>query len=75
MALVPRDKLWACPSLIVPAAAFITYQLYRITAVRFSWGLTALTVFDIALVWLTWREYQARRTRRHPVKTPAGASG
>lgn len=71
MALVPRDKLWACPSLIVPAAAFITYQLYRITAVQFSVGLTLLTMFDAVLAWLTWREYQARRTRRHPVKPPS----
>ena len=40
--------------------AFIIYQIYRITAVHFSWGLTALTIFDAALVWLTWREYQVQ---------------
>ena len=59
--LVLRDKLWAYPWLIGLLLAFIAYQLYQITAVRFSGGLTALTVFDAALVWLTWREYRARR--------------
>jgi len=72
VALVLRDKLWAYPWLIALLLAFIGYQLYRITAVHFSAGLTALTIFDAVLVWLTWREYQARRTRRHPVKTPRG---
>ena len=70
---VLRDKLWAYPWLIALLLAFIAYQLYRITAVHFSAGLTALTVFDAVLVWLTWREYQARRTRRHPVRAPEGA--
>ncbi len=72
VALVLREKLWAYPWLIALLLAFIAYQLYRITAVHFSIGLTLLTIFDAVLVWLTWREYQARRTRRHPVKTPAG---
>jgi len=66
VALVLRDKLWAYPWLIALLLAFIGYQLYRITAVRFSAGLTALTVFDIALVWLTWREYRSKRVPRHP---------
>ena len=64
VALVLRHKLWAYPWLIVLLLAFIGYQLYRITAVHFSWGLTALTIFDVALVWLTWREYRARRAQR-----------
>lgn len=59
--LVLRGKLWAYPWMIALLVAFIAYQLYRITAVHFSAGLTALTVFDAALVWLTWREYQSRR--------------
>jgi uncharacterized membrane protein len=70
VALVLRDKLWAYPWLIALLLAFIAYQLYRITAVHFSIGLTLLTIFDAVLVWLTWREYQAKRTRRRPDKTP-----
>ena len=74
VALVLRDKLWAYPWLIVLLLAFIAYQLYRITAVHFSIGLTALTIFDAVLVWLTWREYQAKRAHRHRAGTAAGAS-
>jgi uncharacterized membrane protein len=59
VALVLRDKLWAYPWLIGLLPAFIAYQLYQIIAVHFSVGLTALTIFDAALVWLTWREYRA----------------
>ena len=61
VALVLKDKLWAYPWLIGLLLAFMAYQLYRITAVHFSIGLTLLTVFDAFLVWLTWREYRAKR--------------
>jgi uncharacterized membrane protein len=63
VALVLRNKLWAYPWLIVLLGLFIAYQLYVIIFVKFSWGLTALTAFDLLLVWLTWREYQAQRAR------------
>jgi uncharacterized membrane protein len=75
VALVLRDKLWAYPWLIVLLLAFIGYQLYRITLVHFSIGLTLLTIFDAFLVWLTWREYRAKRDMRHPVMAPAGGQG
>jgi uncharacterized membrane protein len=65
VALVLREKLWAYPWLIALLLAFIAYQIYRITAVNFSAGLTALTVFDAALAWLTWREYRSRRALRN----------
>jgi uncharacterized membrane protein len=71
VALVLKDKLWAYPWLIALLLAFIGYQLYQIIAVHFSAGLTALTVFDAALVWLTWREYQSKRARGHPARAPA----
>jgi uncharacterized membrane protein len=61
VALVLRNKLWAYPWLIGLLLAFIVYQLYRITVVHFSAGLTALTIFDAFLVWLTWREYRSKR--------------
>jgi uncharacterized membrane protein len=64
VALVLRDKLWAYPWLIVLLLAFIAYQIYRIAWVHFSVGLAALTVFDAALVWLTWREYRSKRAHR-----------
>ena len=62
--LVLRNRLWAYPWLIALLLAFIGYQLYRIT-VQISFGLIALTIFDALLVWLTWREYRAKRARLH----------
>jgi uncharacterized membrane protein len=70
VALVLKDKLWAYPWLIGLLLAFIGYQLYQITAVHFSAGLTLLTIFDAILVWLTWREYRAKRGRVHPARAP-----
>lgn len=60
-----RDKLWAYPWLIVFLILFTGYQIYRI-ALQVSPGLIALTVFDIFMLWLTWREYQRHRDRRAP---------
>jgi len=57
VALVLRGKLWA----------------YPITAVHFSAGLTALTVFDALLVWLTWREYRSKRGMAKQDKAPVAA--
>ena len=57
------DRLWAYPWLIAFLLAFIVYQLYRLV-LHPTAGLTGLTVFDSVLVWLTWREYRARRGRR-----------
>jgi len=73
VALVLKDKLWAYPWLIGLLLAFIAYQLYEITAVHFSIGLTLLTIFDAILVWLTWREYRAKRAHQHQARAPAAA--
>ena len=74
VALVLKDKLWAYPWLIGLLLAFIAYQLYRITAVHFSIGLTLLTVFDAFLVWLTWREYRSKRTQQRASAAVAAPS-
>jgi uncharacterized membrane protein len=75
VALVLRNKLWAYPWLIGLLLAFIAYQLYQITAVHFSAGLTALTVFDAALVWLTWREYRSKRAAANQAKPRPAVPG
>jgi uncharacterized membrane protein len=57
------NKLWAYPWMITVLILFIGYQLYRI-ALQPTVGMVALTVFDLVIVVLTWREYrQQRRTR------------
>jgi uncharacterized membrane protein len=57
---VLREQLWAYPGMIALIGAFIAYQLYRL-AIRVTVGLSLLTVFDAFVVWLTWREYKAKR--------------
>ena len=56
-----RDQLWAYPAMIALLGAFIGYQLYRIVLDP-TIPLTMLTLFDAFVVWLTWREYQAKRS-------------
>jgi uncharacterized membrane protein len=64
VAALLRNQLWAYPWMILFLLAFIGYQLYRLTFAP-SIGLIGLTVFDAAVTWLTWREYQRqRRVRR-----------
>lgn len=60
---VLRDRLWAYPWLIGFLVAFIGWQGYELV-VHFSWGLAALTAFDILIVALTVREYRMRRRER-----------
>lgn len=60
------NKLWAYPWMIVVLLIFIAYQLYRIL-LNPTAGLIGLTVFDIVIVALTWREYhEQRRAHRAP---------
>jgi uncharacterized membrane protein len=66
------NKLWAYPWMIVVLLLFITYQLYRIV-LNPTAGLIGLTIFDIVIVALTWREYQQQRRRRHAEPTAASA--
>ena len=65
------DKVWAYPPMIVVLLGFIGYQLYRIVLGQ-SVALIALTVFDILIVALTWREYRRHRQTKEPSKEPPG---
>jgi uncharacterized membrane protein len=64
------NKLWAYPWMIVVLLLFIGYQLYRIS-IDPTAGLIALTIFDVVIVLLTWREYWVQRRRR---KDQAGST-
>ena len=61
---VLKNKLWAYPAIIVFLLIFIVYQAYRVV-LDHGLGMTALTIFDIFIVWLTWREYQQQRLKLH----------
>jgi uncharacterized membrane protein len=53
---VLRGYRWAYPTAIGVLGAFIAYQLYRLSY-AYSLGLLLITLFDIVIVGLTWREY------------------
>lgn len=52
-----RRIAWAYPVAIVVQLLFIAYQLYRYTFAP-SWGLIALSVFDVIVIGLIWQEYR-----------------
>jgi len=58
-----RNQVWAYPWMIGFLLIFIIYQLYRI-ALSPTFGLSALTIFDSAIVWLTWREWRKQTVDR-----------
>ena len=57
------NKIWAYPWMIAFLVIFIVYQLYRMTF-ALSIGLVGLTIFDIVVVWLTYREYRKQQEIR-----------
>ncbi len=63
VAALLRDQIWAYPWMIVFLIVFIVYQVYRMTF-AFSIGLLGLTIFDLVVVWLTYREYGKQRAAR-----------
>src|SRR5713101_994337 len=65
VAALLRDQIWAYPWMTAFLIVFIVYQIYRLTF-AFSIGLVALTVFDLVVVWLTYREYGKQRASRSP---------
>jgi uncharacterized membrane protein len=67
-----RNKLWAYPLTIVVLSGFGVYQLYRI-ALHVSFGMVALTVFDLVIIALTIREYKRQREARRNPPEAAGA--
>ena len=52
-----KNKSWAYPWSIAVLSIFIAYQLYRFTHTHSFW-LIALSVFDVVVLYLIWREYR-----------------
>lgn len=61
------DRLWAYPLTILVFGAFGAYQMYRFTHTH-SLALVILTIFDIALIYLTAREYKEQRLIQPPAQ-------
>ncbi|GAA2097234.1 DUF2127 domain-containing protein [Microlunatus panaciterrae] len=58
-----QNRLWAYPWMIGVLIIFIGYQAYRIVLAPGP-AMIILTVFDLAIVALTWREYRKQREHR-----------
>lgn len=63
VAALLRNQAWAYPWMIGFLLIFIGYQVYRLALSPTFW-LTALTVFDALIVWLTWREWRRQAADR-----------
>lgn len=55
-----RERRWVFPIALAFLGAFIVYQIYRLTYLP-SAALAALTVLDVVILLLVWREYMALR--------------
>src|SRR6267143_259524 len=52
-------RLWSYPVSLLFLASFVAYQAYRFYFTRSLW-MIALTIVDLIVAFLIWREYQAR---------------
>ena len=57
------SRLWAYPAAIAIFSLFSAYQVYR-WAHTHSRAMLLLTIFDVLVIWLTWREYVAQKADR-----------
>lgn len=62
------NKLWAYPLTILVFAGFCVYQVHRYTRTH-SVMLILLTIFDLFLIYLTWREYLEQKGFREEQNT------
>jgi uncharacterized membrane protein len=61
------NKLWAYPLTIVVFGIFCVYQMHRYTHTH-SIFLVLLTIFDLILMYLTWKEYVKLKRERDESK-------
>jgi uncharacterized membrane protein len=60
-----RGKLWAYPAALIVLGLFLGYQIYRIAHTH-SLGLGLVSLLDLVILALIWRDYQYLKARRHP---------
>jgi uncharacterized membrane protein len=52
-----KNQLWAYPFSLITLGALMLYQVYSIVFIKPSLGFILLTIFDIFILWLIWREF------------------
>lgn len=70
VAALLRNYPWAYPFAIITLGLFIVYQLYRMV-VEPTFGMGFLTVLDIIIVWLIWREWGQQKALKLKKSTAA----
>jgi uncharacterized membrane protein len=55
-----RNLAWAYPFSFVSLGLLVIYQVYSIVE-RKSIGMVILTIFDLFVLWLIWREYKKQQ--------------
>ena len=55
-----KNKMWAYPISLLVLGAFMVYQIYRYSYSH-SLLMLGLTVFDLIVVWLIWREWRIQK--------------
>lgn len=58
-----RGWVWAYPLSLAVFGGFVVYQLYEFTFIH-SLGLIFLSIVDVVVMWLIWREYIDVRRKR-----------
>jgi uncharacterized membrane protein len=58
-----RNQLWGYPFSMATLGVFMLYQVYEVAHAH-SLTLALLTVFDIFLMWLIYREFQIQRAKQ-----------
>lgn len=64
---VLRNHLWAYLALIVVTFGFVVYQIWHVIE-KPTAGFVILTLFDVAIIYLTAREYRKQKALRQTVK-------
>ena len=57
-----RNRMWAYPMMLAALVIFVTLQTVDLFN-EFTWGVFALTIFDIFMIWITNREWQLHKKR------------
>jgi uncharacterized membrane protein len=58
-----KKKMWAYPLSLLIFGAFVAYEAWQVFFTH-SPFLAAFTIFDLAVIWLIWKEYRYMR-RKH----------
>lgn len=58
-----HGKLWAYPAALVVLGLFLGYQIYRFSH-KHSTGLAFVSLLDLAILIVIWRDYQYFKARR-----------